>query len=332
MRKERKPKTDSLMTLNRSVGGYIPGGGIRTIPHNLALDIKRNRVVYLLLLLVLAYFIIFCYIPMGGLLMAFEKFSPAKGIFFSKWVGLKNFETFFSGPYVGRLIRNTVAIGVLDLIVNFTAPIIFALILNEISFKPYKRVIQTISYMPHFISAVVACGIVILFTQSGGLISELVATISNQNSMNLLNQKQLFWLIYVMTNLWQGVGYGSIIYLSALSSIDPSLYEASVLDGANRWKQTLNITLPGIAPMIIMMLILRMGSMFSVGAEKILLLYSPAIYEYADVINTYVYRLGLMNNDYGVSTAVGLFNSIIGTIMLLLANKAAKKFSGISMF
>jgi len=313
-------------------GGYILNGGIRALPHNLALDIRRNKLVYLMLLLILSYFIIFCYIPMGGLVMAFEKYSPAKGLLGSKWVGMKNFKTFFSGPYLGRLIRNTVAIGVLDLVINFPAPIIFALILNEINWKPFKKIVQTVSYMPYFVSAVVACGIVVMFTEAGGAISEMVAHINNSESVNLLNQKQLFWLTYVIMNLWQGMGYGSIVYLSALSSIDQNLYEAAVLDGASRWKQTLHVTLPGITPMIIMMLILRMGAVFSVGADKILLLYSPANYEFSDVINTYVYRLGMLNNDYGVSTAVGLFNSIIGTIMLLTTNKISKKVAGTSMF
>ncbi|MCF0135613.1 MAG: sugar ABC transporter permease [Lachnospiraceae bacterium] len=269
---------------------------------------------------------------MGGLVMAFEKYSPAKGLLGSRWVGMKNFRTFFEGPYLWRLIRNTVAIGVLDLLINFPMPIIFALILNEINFKPFKKLVQTLSYMPYFISAVVACGIVAMFTQAGGVISELVASINHTDSVNLLNQKQLFWLIYVLQNMWQGMGYGSIVYLSALSSIDQSLYEAAVLDGANKWQQLLHITLPSIAPMIIMMLILRMGAIFSVGADKILLLYTPATYEYADVINTYVYRLGMVNQDYGVSTAVGLFNSIIGTIMLVSTNQITKKLSGTSMF
>lgn len=326
--KERKSKR----TVQKASGGYIIGGGLRAVPHNLAVDIRRNTVVYLLLMMILAYFIVFCYIPMGGLVMAFQKYSPAKGIFHSKWVGMKNFQKFFSGPYVGRLIRNTVCIGVLDLVINFPAPIVFALILNEINWKPFKKLVQTISYMPHFISAVVACSIVVMFTEAGGVISELVARLNQTQSGNLLNQKQLFWLIYVLMNLWQGLGYGSIVYLAALSSIDQNLYEAAVLDGANRWKQTLHVTLPGILPMIIMMLILRMGMVFSVGADKILLLYSPATYEYADVINTYVYRMGMANNDYGLSTAVGLFNSVIGTIMLLVTNKISKKVSGTSMF
>ncbi len=312
--------------------GFIYNGGIKAVPHNLMLDIKRNKLVYVLLLLILAYFIIFCYIPMGGLVMAFQKFSPAKGFFHSKFIGMQNFKTFFEGPYLWRLIRNTVAIGVIDLLINFPAPIIFALILNEINFKPFKKTIQTISYMPYFISAVVACSMVVMFTQAGGAISEIVAWIQKTDSRNLLNEKQLFWLVYVLMNMWQGLGYGSIVYLSALSSIDQSLYEAAALDGASRWKQTLHITLPGITPMIIMMLILRMGAVFNVGADKILLLYGPANYEFSDVIMTYVYRMGMVNADYGLSTAVGLFNSIIGTILLLTTNKITKTVAGTSMF
>ncbi len=312
--------------------GYRTGGGIKDIPHNLGLDIKRNTVVYILLLVVLLYFAIFNYAPMVGLLMAFEKYSPVKGLLGSKWVGLKNFKDFFTGPYVGRLIRNTVAIGVLDLVINFPAPIIFALILNEIHQKAFKKGIQTISYMPYFISAVVACGLVVDFTEAGGAISEFVAKLKGTESVNLLNQNQNFWLIYILQNMWQGLGYGSIIYLSALSSVDQELYEAAYVDGAGRWKQMLHVTLPGIAPMIIMMLILRMGAIFSVSADKILLLYGPANYKFSDVINTYVYRQGITQTDYGLSTAVGLFNSIIGTIMLLTTNKITKKLSGTSMF
>lgn len=314
------------------VGGYIIGGGIKAIPHNLSLDIRRNKLIYVLLVVVLAFFAVFNYAPMVGLLMAFEDFSPAKGIFGSEWVGFENFVTFFSGPYAGRLIRNTIAIGVLDLIVNFPAPIIFALLLNEIHEKYFKKTIQTISYMPYFISAVVACGLVMDFTEAGGPISVLVANIAGGESVNLINQKQNFWLIYVLQNMWQGLGYGSIIYLSALSSVDQELYEAARVDGANRWMQLIHVTIPGISTMIIMMLILRMGAVFSVGADKILLLYSPANYEYSDVINTYVYRMGMTQADYGLSTAVGLFNSIIGTILLMTTNAITKKLTDTAMF
>lgn len=283
-----KEKVEKLGAARRGPvsGGYVLNGGVKAIPHNLTLDIRRNKLIYILLVVILAFFAIFNYAPMVGLLMAFQDFSPARGLFGSEWVGLENFISFFSGPYAGRTIRNTIAIGVLDLVVNFPAPIIFALILNEIHNKIFKKSIQTISYMPYFISAVVACGLVMDFCEAGGPISELMAGVTGGESVNLINEKQNFWLIYVLQNMWQGLGYGSIIYLSALSSVDQELYEAAKVDGANRWQQLLHVTLPGISTMIIMMLIMRMGAVFSVGADKILLLYGPANYEYSDVINT----------------------------------------------
>ena len=327
-----KEKVEKLGTARRGPvsGGYVLNGGVKAIPHNLTLDIRRNKLIYILLVVILAFFAIFNYAPMVGLLMAFQDFSPARGLFGSEWVGLENFISFFSGPYAGRTIRNTIAIGVLDLVVNFPAPIIFALILNEIHNKIFKKSIQTISYMPYFISAVVACGLVMDFCEAGGPISELVAGVTGGESVNLINEKQNFWLIYVLQNMWQGLGYGPIIYLSALSSVDQELYEAAKVDGANRWQQLLHVTLPGLSTMIIMMLIMR--AVFSVGADKILLLYGPANYEYSDVINTYVYRMGMTQANYGLSTAVGLFNSIIGTILLITTNQITKKLSGTAMF
>ena len=295
-------------------------------------DIRTNKVIYLMLIVILAFFIIFNYAPMVGLLMAFERYSPKKGFFGSKWVGMDNFRVFFTGPYVGRLIKNTVAMGVLDLVINFPAPIIFALILNEVKQKGFKKTVQTASYMPYFISAVVVCGFVQTFCGTGGVISSIFGFFSGQKNLNMLNESKYFWGIYVSMNLWQGLGYGSIIYLSALSSIDQELYDAAYVDGAGRWKQTLHVTIPGIMPMIIMMLIMRMGGVFSVGIDKIILLYNPATYEMADVINTYVYRMGMLQQDYGLSTAVGLFNSIIGTIMLVTTNQISKKIAGTSMF
>ena len=313
-------------------GGYVEKGGFKGYLHNQALDIKRNPIIYVLLVIILAYFAIFNYAPMVGLLMAFEKYTPAKGLFGSKWVGLDNFKAFFGSPYFGRTIRNTVGIGVLDLLINFPAPILFALLLNEIHAKFFKKSIQTISYMPYFISAVVACGLVVTFIEAGGPISQFVANLTGTEPVNLMNDKKNFWGIYVTMNLWQGLGYGSIIYLSALSSVDQELYEAAYVDGAGRWKQCIHITIPGIMPMVLMMLILRMGAIFAVGADKILLLYSPANYEYSDVINTYTYRIGILDSNYGLSAAVGLFNSIVGTTMLVMTNKITKKLSGSSLF
>ena len=325
--------TKMVHAANKKLSGkYILRRGVRYLPHNLAVDIRRNPVLYLMLLIILVYFLIFHYAPMAGLIMAFEDYAPAKGPFRSEWVGFENFRVFFSGPFVGRLIRNTVLLGLLDLVVNFPAPIIFALLLNEIKQQAYKKVIQTISYMPYFISAVVACGMVINFTQSGGVISELFAFAFDGKSVNLLNEKSWYRPIYILQNTWQGMGYGSIIYLAALSGIDQGLYDAAECDGAGYFRKMLQVTLPGLTSTIVMMFILRMGTVFSVGADKTLLLYSAANYEVSDIINTYVYRMGMEQQDYGLSTAVGLFNSIIGTVMLLSSNKVLKKLTGSGMF
>lgn len=316
----------------KPLGGYVIGGGFKGTLHNLKVDIRRNTPLYLLLIIILVFFIVLHYGPMFGLVMAFEKYAPAKGILGSKWIGLKNFKLFFTGPYFGRLIKNTIIIGLLDLIVNFPAPIIFALLLNEITFKPFKKTVQTISYMPYFISSVVAMGLVINFTKSGGFISEAVASLTGTTSENLLNNLKWFRPIYILSGTWQTLGYGSIIYLAALSSVDQELYDAAKVDGAGRIRQCMHITLPGIAPMIIMMFIMRMGMVFSVGADKILLIYNPSNYEVSDVINTYIYRIGIKEMNYGLSTAVGLFNSIIGSIMLIGSNAILKKTTETSMF
>ena len=310
--------------------GYIIGK--HAFFHNLFVDIRRNRVLYLFLIIILAYFAIFHYAPMVGLVMAFEKYVPVKGFFGSKWIGLQNFRNFFTGPYFGRLVKNTVIIGVLDLLVNFPAPIIFALLLNEIRLKFFKRTVQTISYMPYFISSVVAMGLVISFTKAGGFISEAIAGMTGGVSENLLNSSKWFRPIYILSGTWQSIGYGSIIYLAALSSVDQELYDAAKVDGAGLVRQCLHVTIPGISSMIIMMFIMRMGMVFSVGADKILLIYNPSNYDVSDVINTYVYRVGILDTNFGLSTAVGLFNSLVGTFMLMTSNFILKKTTEVSMF
>lgn len=312
--------------------GYIEKGGLRALPHNIATDFKKNKTIYFLSIPIVLWYLIFCYWPMEGLVMAFQRYNIAKGIMGSPFVGFDNFIKFFSGPYFGRIMRNTTAIGLLDLVLGFPAPIIFALLLNEVRNKYFKKTVQTISYMPYFISMVVIAGLIKDFTQSGGVISDIIASLTNSSAVNLLGEAKYFWWIYVLSGIWQGFGYGSIIYMASLSSIDQQLYEAAVMDGANRWKQTLHITLPGLAPTITIILIMRMGSLFAVGSDKILLLYSPAIYETADVINTYVYRVGLVEMNYGFSTAVGLFNSVVGTTFLLITNAICRKYSETSLF
>ena len=316
----------------KKVIGYIENGGIKAVPHNLAVDFRRNKAIYFMCIPIIVWYLIFCYWPMAGIVMAFQRFAPAKGIWHSPWIGFDNFTNFFTGPYFGRLLRNTAVLGILDLVVNFPAPILFALLLNEVKAAKFKKVVQTISYMPYFISMVVICGLIVDFTKSGGVISNVVASITGGDSQNLLGNPNYFRPIFILSGTWQGVGYGSIIYLAALSGVDQELYEAAVVDGAGRWKQTIHITIPSILPTVIIMLIMRMGSVLQVASDKVLLLYSPATYEKADVISTYVYRVGLQNYDYGYSTAVGLFNSVVGTALLLTTNAISKKYSETSLF
>ena len=295
-------------------------------------DIRRNKILYLLSIPIILWYLIFCYRPMVGVLMAFQNFNPVKGILGSQWVGMKHFVDFFTGIYAWRTIRNTLALSLLDLIFNFPAPIIFALMLNEVKNRYFKKTVQTISYMPYFISMVVMCGIIVDFTSAGGIISTLVANLTGTASQNLLGDPACFRPIYIISNIWQGLGYGSIIYIAALAGVDQELYEAATIDGAGRWKQTLHITIPSISSTIIIMLILKMGSMLSVGSEKVLLLYSPSTYETSDIISTYVYRMCFESYNYGFSTAVGLFNSVVNTIFLLTTNYFAGKYSETSLF
>ncbi len=295
-------------------------------------DFIRNKSVYLLALPVLLFFIIFNYIPMAGIILGFERFTPKAGVFLSEWVGLKNFINFFESYYFWRLLRNTFLISFFDLLFNFPAPIILALLLNEVGNKYFKKVIQTISYMPYFISMVVMAGIVIDFVSTDGVITNALSSLGLVEKKNLLSVSSYFRPIYIASGMWQGLGYGSIIYLAALSGVDQELYEAARIDGAGRWKQTIHVTLPGISSTIIIMLILRLGQLLSVGMDKILLLYNPLIYETADVITTFVYRKGIQDSDYGYSTAVELFNSVINFIFLLGANTVSRKFSETSLF
>jgi ABC-type polysaccharide transport system, permease component len=298
---------------------------------NIKKDWQANKTIYLMVLPVIIYFIVFSYIPMAGVLMAFEKYSIKGGIFGSQWVGFKNFTDFFKSYYCFRIIKNTFLMSFYDLLFGFPAPIIFALLMNEIVSTKFKKAVQTISYMPYFISMVVMCGIIIDFFSSTGTVTSLLAHLGVTKT-NLLGIPALFRSIFVGTNIWQGLGFGSVIYMAALSGIDQELYEAAALDGAGRWKQTIHVTLPGIATTIIILLILRLGNLMSVGYEKIILLYSPVTYETADVISSFVYRKGIQEFNYGYSTAVGLFNSAMNFAILIAANIFSKKVSETSLF
>lgn len=294
-------------------------------------DFRKNGKIYLMAIPGLICLLLFCYFPMGGLIMAFENYKPKNGILGSQWVGLKNFTDYFTSFYFTRTVRNTLWISVLQLVIEFPVTIIFALLLNEIKNVKFKRTVQTISYMPYFISMVVISGIIIDFCSSRGAITSIVQFFTGSNQ-NLLSIPSYWRPIYIVSDLWQGLGFGSIIYLAALSGVDKELYEAAQIDGANRWKQTLHITLPGISSTIVIMLILRIGSMMSVGYEKTILLYNSQIYETADIISSYVYRKGLEEFNYGYSTAVSLFNSVINFALLIIANTISKKYTESSLF
>lgn len=294
-------------------------------------NIKKNKVLYIMMIPVLAYFLTFCYAPMFGVIMAFENYKPGKGIFGSEWVGFQNFIDFFQSYYFWRLLKNTLVISLKDIALSFPLSILFALMLNEVKHQKFKKTVQTISYLPYFISLVVVCGLVKDFTESGGFISNIIASLGGPQN-GILSEPSYFQSIFVWSNVWQNLGYNSIVYISALAAIDPQLYEAARVDGANRLKQILYISLPGITPTIIIMLILRVGSIMTVSYQKIILLYGPSTYETADVISSFIYRKGLINNDYGYATAVGLFNSLVNLVLIIATNKLSQKYTETSLW
>lgn len=295
-------------------------------------DLRNNYAVYIIFIPVLAYYLIFKYYPMYGAQIAFRDFTPKGGISGSTWVGFKHFQSFFNSIFCERLIRNTLTINLMSLIFGFPAPIILALLLNEVRSNRFKRIVQTVSYLPHFISTVVVAGMILSFTATDGFITQLISAINGSQPQNLLYNKDNYQAIYVFSGIWQNIGWDSIIYIAALSGINQELYEAAMIDGASRWKQTLHVTIPGIAPTIITMLILRMGSMMSLGYEKTLLIYNSAIYETADIISTYVYRKGLIDMSFSFSSAVGLFNSLVNLTLIVAANFISGKVTETSLW
>ena len=294
-------------------------------------DFKRNKGIYLMLLPVLIYYAVFHYGPMYGAQIAFRDFNPSRGITGSQWIGMENFQEFFNGIYFWRLIRNTVTISLLDVIFGFPAPILLALMLNEVTSEKFKRFVQTMSYLPYFISVVVVVGLMIDFFARDGLVNGILG-LEGPDRIGFLSNPNYYWALYVGSGIWQTFGYGSIIYLAAISGIDPQLYDAAKVDGAGRFRQLLNITLPGIAPTIITLFILRIGAMLSIGSEKTILLYNPLVYQTADIISSYVYRTGVLNGDFSLTAAVGLFNSLINFSLLLLANAISRRRSETSLF
>ncbi|MBR6299627.1 MAG: sugar ABC transporter permease [Clostridia bacterium] len=293
--------------------------------------IKRYKYIYLLLLPVVLYYLIFHYATMAGLVIAFQNYKPRLGFSGSQFVGLKHFKSFLSGVYAGRLIRNTLLINLLQMCFGFPAPILLALLFNEMRENAYKKTLQTISYMPHFIAMVVLCGMLREFSMTGGLFNDIAAFFGAER-INYLSDPKYYRTIYVGSGIWQNCGWGSIIYLAALSGVDHSLHEAAAIDGAGRIRRIIHVNLPAIVPIIVVQLIMRVGNIMSQGYEKTILLYSSATYEVADIISSYVYRRGLEMQEYSFGAAVGIFNSIVNLAVLTIANYISRRVSENSLW
>ena len=294
-------------------------------------DLVYNKALYILVLPVLVFYLIFHYIPMAGVIISFQDYQPALGILKSPWVGFSNYIDFFTSNYFFRVLLNTLRISACSILFGFPAPIILALLINELRSKRFAKVVQTVAYMPHFISLVVVVTLIKIFTDQGSIFSMLYERFTGE-SISLLMLPQAFVPIYTISNIWQGCGWDTILYMAALTAIDPSLYEACKIDGGGRLRQTISVTLPGIAPTILTLLILRMGNILSVGFEKIILMYNPLTYSTADVISTFVYRKGLQDMDWSYSTAVGLFNSVVNVIFLTVTNKLSRRMTETSLW
>ena len=293
---------------------------------------KKDWILLLMVLPVVLYFFIFRYLPMYGLVIAFQQYSPGKGLFGSPFVGLQWFEQFFTSIYFTRVLLNTLSISFFNIVFGFPFPILFALMLNEVRSRRIKKTIQTVSYLPHFISTVVVVAMMkTLLSTQGGAVSEIFLILGVEK-VNFFLEPEWFRPLYIVSEIWQSYGWDSIIYLAALSSIDINLYEAAYIDGSGKWKNIWYITLPSILPTIVILLILKVGQIMTVGFEKIILMYNPSIYSVADVISTYTYRRGILDGNYSFGSAVGLFNAVINLILLLSINKISKRVSEVSLW
>jgi len=284
-----------------------------------------------MMLIPIVYYVLFHYAPMYGVLIAFKDYKVARGVWGSSWVGFKWFEKFMTDPYFWKLVRNTLLLNIYGLLWGFPIPILLAVMLNEVRHSGYKRVIQTVSYLPHFISTVVVCGIVVNFLSLDGIINRAIAALGFEKIL-FMAEPGWFRTIFTASGIWQSCGWNSIIYLSALTAVDQEIVEAAMIDGANRFQKIRYVMLPCITPTITIMLIMQLGRLMSLGYEKILLLYNGSTYETADVISTYVYRRGILSNDFSYSTAVGLFQSVVGVILLVTSNQITKKLSENSLW
>ena len=294
-------------------------------------EMKANKWLYLMFLPVFIWFAVFCYLPMGWMVIAFQKFDIVKGIAGSKWVGWQNFEAVFKDPYFFRLLKNTLLMNIYGLIFGFPLPVILAIAFNEIRRRRFKKVTQTISYLPYFISSVVVMSMVINFLSPGGFVNMLLKSFGGDSILFLQNPKY-FRTIFISTGIWQGTGFRAIVYMAALTGIPSEQYEAATVDGAGKFQKMLYITLPGLIPTIVIMLLISLGSILNVGHERIILLYNPAIYETADVFNSYVYREGILNHRYGYTQALTIFQNVVGFLLVYTANRITRKLDGTTLW
>lgn len=287
-------------------------------------NLKRDKFLLMMFLPIFIYFIVFRYIPMTGLIIAFKNFKPGHGIYYGDWVGLKWIIQFFKSPYAYRVIRNTIYISVYSILFGFPVPVIFAVCITGLKSSSIRRVYQTASYLPHFISTVILVGIITnFFSMNNGIINNIISLLGGEK-VNFLNNSKYFRFLYVGSGIWQSFGFSSIIYIAAINSIDPTLFEVSQMDGISKFKEVFYITVPMIAPTIIILFILQLGQIMNVGFEKVFLMYNPITYETADVISTYVYRKGIEGSSYSFATAVGFFNSVINFTFVYIANRISR--------
>ena len=287
---------------------------------------RQSKYLLLLALPGIVYYFLFHYAPMYGVIIAFKNYKGGASMMQAPWVGLKWFEEFFGSIYFGRLLRNTLLISLYNLVFGFPLPILFALVLHETQNRMFKRVVQTVSYLPHFISVVVVVGMLqTMLSTTDGVVNNLIRA-GGGNVINFFGSNQWFRPLYVGSGIWQSFGWNSIIYLAALTNADPTLYEAARIDGANRWQRMRHVTWPGLVPVVAMMLLLRVGNILSAGYEQILVMYNPAVYSVADIIQTYVYRIGLGQMDFSTGTAMGMFESVVGFALVVAANAVSRRF------
>lgn len=308
-----------------------PSAALRPSAGTFRRQAARSKYLYAMFALPALYFIVFHYIPIFGNVIAFQQYNVVTGFIKSPWVGFDNFRLFLFDPYFWKLVRNTLMLNLYGLLFNFPAPIVLALLLNELRLQLFKRFVQSVAYLPHFLSTVVVTGMLVNFLSYDGLLNQLNQWLGF-GQLQYLTDPGWFRTIYIGSEIWQQIGWGTIIYLAALTGTDPQLYEAARMDGANRWQQTAHISIPSIFPVITIMFLLSIGHFLSIGYEKILLLYNGSTYETADVIQTYVYRRGLLGSDLSYAAAVGLFQSVVAYVLVIGANRVTKRMGGTSLW